>query len=253
MTTIIVSDAHLDVGPQGRKNMADFVAFLRRIDPATVNRLIILGDLFDFWFEYKHAIFSGYFDVLRTLAEVRDHGVELHFVCGNHDFWVGRFLRNELSFSIYPTVARLDFGGRRVLLLHGDGLNPKDWGYRLFKCIFRAKPVVWLFGMLHPDWAMAIARGVSRASRIFSRTSDPLNGSETAALRAFAKETLGRAEADVVITGHSHCPLQEEYPTPNGPGLYINTGDWLAHRSRVEWDGAEFRIVCEEVRSDPNA
>ncbi|HOZ48313.1 MAG TPA: UDP-2,3-diacylglucosamine diphosphatase [Candidatus Hydrogenedentes bacterium] len=242
MTTLFLSDVHLDVRPVGQDRTADFVSFLRRIDTHRVDRLVILGDLFDFWFEYQHVVFSGYFDVLRGLADLRDAGVALDLVCGNHDFWAGRFLIQQLAFHVHRDGVRLDLGGRRVLALHGDGLNPKDWGYRLYKRIARAPLVVSAFRVLHPDWAMALAQRVSRTSRVITRADDLSMSAETQALRAFARQTLAQGDADVVVCGHSHYPLYEEYPTPSGTGLYINTGDWFLHRSHVEYDGTEFRL-----------
>jgi UDP-2,3-diacylglucosamine hydrolase len=240
MKTVVFSDVHLDVGLENRAALLEFVTFLRGLDPAEINRIIILGDLFDFWFEYRHVIFSGYFEVLRALAELGDRGVTFHLVCGNHDFWAGRFLRDNLHFRIHPERALMDFGGRRVLLVHGDGLNKRDWGYRCYKRLARARPVIWTFRRLHPDRAMGIARWMSRKSR---RTSQIRKGAEAGALRAFAAETLRRGEADVVMCGHVHAATCEEHPTPTGTGLYINTGDWMYHRSYVEWDGAEFQLV----------
>lgn len=246
MKTVIFSDVHLDASVRGKERLSEFVAFLDEFVDSDVKRLIILGDLFDFWFEYKHVVFSGYFDVLRAFARLRERGIELHLVCGNHDFWAGRFLREHLGFCVYTEPAMMDFSGRRVLLVHGDGLNMKDWAYRVYKPIARARPVVWLFGLLHPDWAMAIAQRVSRTSRRMAETREPSKGSEARALRAFASETLQRGEADVVMCGHAHAPVYEEYPTPHGVGLYINSGDWMIHRSVVEWDGSEFRLLGGE-------
>mgnify|MGYP001033608139 CR=1 FL=1 len=244
MKTIILSDVHLDASPLGRDRIAAFVDYLTQLQQADVKRLIILGDLFDFWFEYRHVVFSGYFEVLRAFAALREQGVELHLVCGNHDFWAGRFLRDHLNFSIYPDATIMDFNGRRVLLSHGDGLNKKDWIYRLYKPIARARLVVWLFSLLHPDWAMTIAQRVSRTSRRLANHKDPSKGSEALALRDCAIQSLKDGKADVVIFGHAHAPLCETHPTPDGTGQYINTGDWMVHRSQVEWDGAEFRLSC---------
>lgn len=240
MKTLVLSDVHLTVTPDGRERMDNFVSFLRSIEPAEVERIVILGDLFDFWFEYRYVIFSGYFDVLCALAELRDAGVEFHFVCGNHDFWAGRFLEDRLDFTIHREPVTLEWDGRRVLLAHGDGLNPRDWGYRLFKRVARARLVVWLFRLLHPDWAMTIAQRVSRSSRYLFRERDLSKGSEVGPLRRFALNALSEGRADVVMCGHSHFPVKEEYPTPGGTGLYINTGDWIFHRSYIEWDGHEF-------------
>ena len=243
MKTVVFSDAHLDVGERGRERRSEFVRFLRGFD-VSVGRVIVLGDLFDFWFEYRHVIFSGYFEVLRAFAELRDRGVELHLVCGNHDYWAGRFLQEDLKFKVHRDPVVLDFGEKRVLLVHGDGLNKRDWGYRVYRRIARARAVVWAFRRLHPDHAMGIARWVSRYSRRMTEVKDPARGSEARALRSFAQEALRRGDADVIICGHAHAPAYEEYPTPKGAGLYINCGDWMWRRSYVEWDGALFHLIA---------
>jgi UDP-2,3-diacylglucosamine hydrolase len=240
MKTVICSDVHLDASD--RAGHAAFIQFLRSLDPAEVERLIILGDLFDFWFEYRHVIFSGYFNVLRALADLTDAGLALHLVCGNHDFWAGRFLRDSLRVAIHPAPVTLPFGARRVLLVHGDGLNPGDWSYRAYKRVARARPVIWLFSLLHPDWAMRIARGVSYGSRAITHVEDRANGAEVVSQRAFAHKLLAEAEVDTVICGHTHHPLLEEHAGPAGTGLYINTGDWIQHQTYVVWDGERFDL-----------
>ncbi len=243
MNTVVLSDAHLEARPLGRERREAFAAFLRTLPGGGVQRLIVLGDLFDFWFEYRHAVFSEYFEVLRAFAELRDQGVELHLVCGNHDFWAGRFLRDHLGFHIYRSGVMLDFDGRRALLAHGDGLNPRDRGYRLYKRLARAPMVIWCFGLLHPDLAMAIAQRVSHTSREYTRAPDLAQGAEAKALRAYARGVLERGEADIVLCGHAHAATFEEYPTPGGTGLYINTGDWMEHRDYVLWNGHEFTMA----------
>jgi UDP-2,3-diacylglucosamine hydrolase len=240
MSTVIFSDVHLNVAEDGREQMAEFTRFLRSIDPADTDRVIILGDLFDFWFEYRHVIFSGYFDVLRAFADLADAGIRFYFVCGNHDFWAGRFLRDQLGFSIHEDRVLLEFGDKRVLFVHGDGINPGDVSYRIYKRIARFPLVVWLFRLVHPDWAMALAQGVARGSRHFRGVEDPSQGSEVKPLQEFARGVLERGEADVVMCGHSHYPVIQEFPAPAGVGIYINTGDWMVHRSYVEWDGTAF-------------
>ena len=247
MRTLVFSDVHLAVAEGGRERREIFIAFLRSIDPTEVNRIVIVGDLFDFWFEYKHVVFSGYFDVLRALAALKDGGVEFHFAVGNHDFWAGDFLKDQLGFSIHSDPFTLDFGDRRVLFIHGDGINPKDKSYRVYKRIARWRPVVWAFSLLHPDWAMALAQAISGGSRHFFQAKDLSQGSEVKPLRDFAARTLAAGEADVVVCGHSHYPMMEECPTPEGLGLYINSGDWLYHRSYVEWDGKDFAMRSFEA------
>ena len=250
MKTVIFSDVHLNVAADGRQKMAEFTEFIRRIDPSEVNRIVILGDLFDFWFEYRQVIFSGYFDVLRAFAALRDHGVEFYFVCGNHDFWAGRFLREHLDFSIHDGPVTLCFGDKRVQFVHGDGINPEDKNYRRYKKVARAPIVVWLFSLIHPDWAMGIAQLVSRGSRKAFAKKDLSQGSEVKPLQRYAQRVLERGDADVVFCGHSHYPVMEEHPAPGGvTGMYINTGDWVYHRSYVVWDGTSF----EMLRYDPAA
>ena len=241
LRVLIVSDVHLDVSAAGEERMRTFVAFLRRLDAKMVSHLILLGDLFDFWFEYRHVVFSGYFDVLRALADLGDQGVQFHFVCGNHDFWGGRFLREALGFEVHDGPFMLRLGDQRVLFAHGDGINTDDRGYRLYKWIARARPVVALFRLLHPDWAMAIAQKVSHGSRRLRGVDDASKGPEAAALERFARETLGRGEADVVVCGHSHAPVMLKLPPGEGSGIYINAGGWGNPRTFVEWENGVFR------------
>lgn len=242
MKTLIVSDVHLQVGTKGADRRDAFVAFLRGIDPSEYRRLIVLGDLFDFWFEYRHVIFSGYFEVLRAFAELRDAGVDLHLVCGNHDFWAGRFLEDELAFSVHQDELRLDEQGMRVRFFHGDGLNPDDWQYRLYKRFARAAPVVWAFRQLHPDLAMGVANFIANGSRALKHNKDLSKGPEVAALRDFAVRTVESDNADVVVCGHSHYPVKEEIQSNGRSGLYLNSGDWLFHKTVIEWDGADFEL-----------
>lgn len=237
--TLIFSDVHLRVTEPGRTR--EFAAFLRAIDTHQFRRVICLGDLFDFWFEYRHVIFSDYFEVLRAFAELRDAGVALHLICGNHDFWAGRFLRESLGFHIHLET-ELPFGDKRARLVHGDGINPNDWKYRFYKRIARNPFVVWAFRQLHPDWAMALARAVSHGSRTLYKVVDPANGPEAQSLREYACGVLARGKADIVICGHAHAATLEEHPTPGGTGLYLNPGDWLENRAFAVWDGESFRL-----------
>lgn len=240
--TLIFSDVHLKVTNTDKARQREFITFLRRFSPQEFDRMICLGDLFDFWFEYKHVIFSGYFELLRAFADLRDAGVALHLVCGNHDFWAGRFLRDELQFQVYTGETRMPFGDKTALLYHGDGINRKDYGYRIYKHFARNLLVIGAFRLLHPDWAMTLARGVSHGSRTITRAEDTSKGPEARALREHARRLLAQGAADIILCGHAHAPVMETYPTPSGTGTYINTGDWLDHRSYVIWDGMDFSI-----------
>ena len=240
MKILIFSDVHLQVGEAGQRGRERFIQFLQSFDPSEFTRIIILGDLFDFWFEYKHVIFSGYFDVLRTFADLRDAGVQFDFVCGNHDLWAGRFLESELGFVIHRDRLEVDLDGTRALFVHGDGINPSDVGYRVYKKFAQHPFVIWAFSLLHPDWAMRLAHGVSHGSRRLFQAEDLSQGTEVEPLRDHAERVLAAGGVDVVFSGHCHYPQRMEFATPDGTGLYINTGDWLYHCSYVVWDGKTF-------------
>lgn len=232
MKTLIVADVHLKVSESGATTRVAFTRFLRSIDPAEVGRIVILGDLFDFWFEYKQSIFSGYFEVLAALHELERSGVELHLICGNHDFWAGRFLHDHLHMTIHPDGYSFELGESRVLCVHGDGINPGDWPYRIYKKFARNRFMIGTFRLIHPDWAMKIAQGVSHGSRSLLAPDDPADSGEVRALRRFAETELAKGEHNVIVCGHSHYPEETELPG----GLYINTGDWMQKRTYLTWD-----------------
>lgn len=240
--TLLFSDVHLKVSEAARPHRESFISFLRQFPVSEFDRVICLGDLFDFWFEYRHVVFSAYFEVLRVFAEMRDAGIELHLVCGNHDFWAGRFLETELGFHVHRDTVRLPFGALQAHLVHGDGVNPEDRSYRFYKRIARNPMVIGAFRLLHPDWAMGIAQMVSHSSRTLKSPRQADTNPEADALRIYGREILARGEADIVICGHAHAPECSEFSTPSGTGAYINTGDWIRHRSHVIWDGERFQL-----------
>lgn len=244
MKTLVFADVHLKGHGEDAATLDEFVAFLRGIDPAEFPRIVMLGDLFDFWFEYRHVIFSEYFEVLRALADLRDAGAELHLICGNHDFWAGRFLRDALGVRVHPDSVVIEDAGLRVLFVHGDGVNPRDWAYRLYKRLARWPLVVGAFRLIHPDFAMGLARFLSRASRRrkgahFDRQP------EIKAVREHGRRCIERGEADVVISGHTHTVDDVAWDFADGrTGRYLNTGDWMEKRRYLVWDGDEFISKC---------
>ena len=243
MNTLLVADVHLKAVEAGRPHRDAFCRFLDSIPGAGYTRFICLGDLFDFWFEYRHVVFSDFFGVLRAFARLRDAGVEVHLLSGNHDFWAGRFLEQELGFQVHREPVSLPFGGPRVLLAHGDGVNPRDYGYRLYKRIARNPFVIGAFRLIHPDWAMGIARAVSHSSRTMLQVDNPAEGPEARAIHAWARGILERNEADIVVCGHAHAPAQVRY----GQGMYINTGAWMRQHCYVAHDGETFSLRTGEV------
>ncbi len=240
--TILFADIHLKPAGEGGEVYDSFLSFLRGIDPDKTERLVCLGDLFDFWYEYRHVMFSGYFSVLRAFADLSDAGVALHLVCGNHDFWAGASLEQHLGFHIHHEPTRLPFGNREALLLHGDGLNTRDYGYRFFKWVARNPLLIRGFRCVHPDHAMALALFMSRSSRGFTRVDALSKGPEAHSVRGYAHRLLKDGAAPIVICGHTHAPVIEQVAADHGNGLYVNPGDWPHHRSYVVFDGNDFRL-----------
>ena len=240
MKTLIIADVHLKVNDSGKETREAFARFLYTIDPIQCDRIILLGDLFDFWFEYKSVIFSGYFEVLAALHHLQKSGIELHLICGNHDFWSGRFLNNHLKIWIHPDSYTCTLGKQRALCVHGDGINPKDRAYRLYKRLARHPWIVGAFSLIHPDRAMRIALKVSHGSRSLRTPEDPADSEEVRALRRYAEGELAKGTADVILCGHSHYPEEKNFPTPTGTGTYINCGDWLEKRTYLIWEDGEF-------------
>jgi UDP-2,3-diacylglucosamine hydrolase len=234
----IVSDAHLGVAsPEIERS---FVSFLRSL-AADARSLIINGDLFDFWFEWKTVIPRRSFRALAALAELKDAGTEILWVAGNHDCWGGEILREDVGVTYVVGPWEGAVAGWRVRIEHGDGLRDReDRGYRLIRPIMRNALAIKAFRMLHPDLASKLAQGSSNASRTY-RARDEGRG-----LRVYAKQQLAAAkDLDLLVYGHSHVAALEKMESG---GIFGNAGSWLdaptfLKLSEVaielrEWDGS---------------
>ena len=234
----IVSDAHLGVAsPEIERS---FVSFLRSL-AEDARSLIVNGDLFDFWFEWKTVIPRRSFRALAALAELKDAGVEILWVAGNHDCWGGEILREDVGVSYVVGPWEGTVAGWRVRIEHGDGLRDReDRGYRLIRPIMRNALAIKAFRMLHPDLASRLAQGSSNASRTY-RARDEGRG-----LRAYAKQQLaGAKDLDLLVYGHSHVAALEKM---DSGGIFGNAGSWLDAPTFLkltdvaielrEWDGS---------------
>lgn len=221
----LASDVHLGSGDSARE--ARFVRWLRHAGPRA-SHLVINGDLFDFWFEYGSAIPRGHSRVLGALADLVDGGVPVTLMGGNHDWWGGSFLTDEIGVTFLQDPTVLELAGHRTLLAHGDGLGKGDLGYRVLRTVLRGRSTQWAFRWLHPDLGAWVARKVSRTD---GREADDPSGGRPAALRAWARSALqGDPSLQLVALGHSHVPELLEVE----PGrYYVNSGDWLNHDSYV--------------------
>lgn len=216
----IASDIHLGAVPQSTERA--FVDFLEYVG-AHGRSLLLVGDLFDFWFEYGSVIPGKQFRVLAALSELVESGMPVTLMGGNHDAWGGRFLREEVGVSFYPDQLRTEIGGRSALVAHGDGVGRGDLRYRVLKAVLRSRLTVGAFRMLHPELGLRIAGAAS--------TTEGKVGHDIAArgraryIEEWARDRLREDPGlELVICGHSHLPAVLEVE----PGrYYLNAGDWI--------------------------
>ncbi|MEQ1855951.1 MAG: UDP-2,3-diacylglucosamine diphosphatase [Longimicrobiales bacterium] len=240
---LIASDAHL-----GGSSPEQERAFLTWLDVAgrEASHIVLNGDLFDFWFEYRTGTTRGHDSVLTVLRRIVDAGVPVTLMGGNHDWWGGAHLRDQVGVEFLQEPVVRDLAGRRTLLAHGDGLGRGDTGYRMLKRVLRSGVTRFLYGSLPPAVGDGLARGVSRTGHQWDVYTEG-HMARSAALAAWAEQRLASdPELDLIVLGHTHVPLLREV----APGRwYANTGDWVKHRSFLtlmpgqnpvlaEWTGA---------------
>ena len=224
MRSYFISDVHLGLGSrEEEKAKEDFLlGFLASIQ-ADAEALFIIGDLFDFWFEYRTVIPKGFHRTLSAIQQFTDRGIPVHYVAGNHDFWMRDFFSTELGVVVHRDPVELPIGGRRVLLHHGDGLARNDVGYRIIKPVLRNRAAIFFYRWLHPDIGVPLARGSSRTSRAYTGQKDY---GEADGMTEYAARRISEG-AEIVIMGHRHVPVQ----TALHGGTYINLGDWVDHHT----------------------
>jgi len=234
--TVVVSDIHLGAVPP--ENERAFLAFLAEA-PRWGEDLLINGDLFDFWFEYKQVIPRGYMGVLTRLRDLVNNGMAVRFVGGNHDAWGGSFLEQEMGIEVLDGPIVTEVSGRRTYLAHGDGLGSADWGYRTLKWATRSTLGRGLFRWIHPDVGIPLARNASRTERAHALGPEA-DGSRGDYLAAHAEEILAeQSDIDLVLFGHAHRPVLTEVE----PGrFYLNSGDWIHHNSFAVISPDEIRL-----------
>lgn len=236
-----ISDIHLGLGTkeEERKKEDRLLSFLKAILPSA-EKLFILGDLFDFWFEYRTVVPKGFHRTLSALQDLTDHGIAVEYLAGNHDYWIGDFFSTELGMTLRFDPYELRLQDKRVYLHHGDGLAKNDLGYRMIKPILRNRWSIRAYRMLHPDFGVRLARGSSKTSRAYTSGKD--YGKEEEGMLAFARQKFLDG-MDIVVMGHRHRPRL----TMVDGGTYVNLGDWIdyftygimtqGHMSLNSWDG----------------
>lgn len=197
-----------------------------------VNHLFLLGDIFDFWFEYRDVVPRGYFRFFAKLLELRDKGVEIYYFTGNHDMWVKDYFIQELGMRIFREPQHFVINGKHCFIGHGDGLDPKDRGYLFIKKLFAMRAHIAMYGALPPRWAFKLARFCSHTSRAqndkaYAQNEEKARRQEESTLE-FIRNVLQSEHYDYFIFGHRHLPM--EVSIEEGV-IYYNTGDWIQHNS----------------------
>jgi UDP-2,3-diacylglucosamine hydrolase len=231
-----IADAHLGQGSpeSNRERERDLLAFFDHVG-STGAALFVNGDLFDFWFEYGHAIPKRFVRVLLALESLKRHGVPVTYVGGNHDFWIGDYLRREVGVAFHDEPTPLALQGRTVMLAHGDGLGPGDAGYKMLKGVLRARLSRFLFRWIHPDIGIPIASRTSHTSR----THAPRRARSDEELEATLGGPFFAAGYDAVILGHYHRALHRSSPGRD----FLILGDWIRGRSVVRLEEGRFTLL----------
>jgi UDP-2,3-diacylglucosamine hydrolase len=233
-TAYFISDLHL--GARYAKARPEREAQFRRFLEDTASQashLFILGDLFEFWMEYRHYIPKAHFRTLAALSRLAESGVEVHYLCGNHDFNPGPFFGEHLGMQIHTEPLAVELQGKKMLLLHGDGLAASDWKYRLMKKITVHSWSNHAFKWLHPDRGMELARFLSKLSR-------DRHGNQPRGLKEYeaACRALLLQGYDIVMHGHTHAAFVREFPE----GVYVNSGEWLERMEYISLRDGQCRL-----------
>ena len=233
-TALFVSDAHIGFTPKEDKvrtaRLLSFLDYAKRV----AGELFILGDLFDFWFEYRFAIPKTGFPILAKLMELSSSGVRLTYVGGNHDFWIGEFLKRELGIEVTSGSKQVSLQGRKVLVAHGDGFTRTDVGYRFLKTILRNPVSIFAYRLIHPDIGFQIAKLSSIMSRKYTEGTRP---TDAELIHEICEPRFSKG-IDAIVLGHIHHPI---HLTWRGKEAIV-LGDWMKNFSFARLEGGLFTL-----------
>jgi len=235
------SDIHLGA-PNFEESLVREKKFISWLDTVKkdAEAIFLVGDVFDFWFEYKEVVPKGFTRTLGKLAEISDLGVPIHFFVGNHDMWLTNYFEKELNLKVYNRSKVFTINNKKLFVSHGDGLGPGDNSYKRMKKIFKNPFFNWCFRCLHPDWGVKLGKYFSNKNRIKSSLEDlKFNGKENEWLTQYCRKKLKNEHYDFFIFGHRHIPLEVEL---NSSSKYINLGDWITQFTYAVFDGSQISL-----------
>lgn len=235
-----VSDVHLGA-PALNNNRERERLFADWLDDIKddVSELFLMGDIFDFWHEYKKVAPRGFTRIIGRIGDLTDSGVNVHFFTGNHDLWVYDYLPEEAGVILHRNPVVKEIFGKNFFLAHGDGLDEADVGYRRLKRIFTNKTMQWLFARLHPNAALSLGHGWSKKSRLAKMGTDENFKANEDGMYKFAEKYLEKESIDYFIFGHRHELAKESI---NGNTTFVLLGDWINKFSYGVFDGENFEI-----------
>jgi len=236
-----LSDFHLGAPdhPLSLDREKYIVRFLEEIKKNAAE-IFIVGDMFDFWYEYRKVVPKGYVRLLGKLAELTDAGIPVHFFVGNHDMWMKGYFEKELNIPVYFEPKEFRRNGKSFFVGHGDGLGPEDHGYKFIKKIFRNPLCQWLFGILPPAIGMGLANYLSRRSRLTTgHGEEQFYGEDKEWLIAYCREILKTKHLDYFVFGHRHLPIDFRLTDTS---RYINLGDWINYFTYAAFDGEQMEL-----------
>ncbi len=242
------SDNHLGA-PNSAESKPREKKFLKWLDfvKEDAAAIFLLGDLFDFWFEYKTVVPKGFVRVLGKIAELQDSGIQIHFFTGNHDLWMRGYFEEELNIPVYKEPKAFTFNNKEFFIGHGDGKGPGDKGYKRMKKVFQSPFFNFMFKWLHPDIGVRLAQHLSVKNKLISGDDDKhFLGEENEWLALYSKRKLETKHYDYFIFGHRHLPMNFKVGENS---TYFNLGDWITHYTYGVFDGKNFELKEFEVEN----
>ncbi len=217
-----------------------FVRWLNEVKD-DAEAIFILGDLFDFWFEYKTVVPKGFVRVLGKLAEIKDSRIPIYFFVGNHDLWMRDYFQKELNIPVFHEPKEFNIDGKLFLIGHGDGLGPHDKGYKRMKKVFVSPISKWLFRWLHPDLGVKLGQYMSVKNKLISGDEDAkFLGEDNEWLALYCKRKLETKHYDEFVFGHRHLPMQIDLKQNS---RYTNLGDWIKYFTYGVFENGEMKLL----------
>lgn len=239
--TYFISDLHLGLHPpdESLKREKLIVSWLKEIKPSCA-ALYLLGDVFDYWYEYRKVVPRGFTRFLGAIADFTDSGIPVYYFTGNHDVWVFDYLPAELGVQVFRNPLDVEINGKLFHLGHGDGLGPGDRSYKILRAIFHNKFLQFMFSRLHPNFSVSLGHMWSRKSRLSKGVFIPFMGEDKEHLIGYTRQKLLQKHYDYLIFGHRHVPMQIDF---DNKSRMLCLGDWIINHTYAKFDGEHLELL----------